>query len=216
MGSVANMMIVQLSSANGPLECQLAVEKCLTFFIKEADSYAVSVEILENNKGSIGIKSILLGLEGPRAVEFAKKWDGTHQWQWESTIRPHHRRKNWLFGGRVFGSKAAVEEITTIDPKDLDVTTCRASGAGGQHVNKTDSAVQITHLPTGIRVRVQSYRSQHQNRQCALELLQIKMQLNLNADKQNEVFEQRMHHHQIRPNTPVRYFKGNSFQEVFP
>ncbi|SES72975.1 peptide chain release factor H [Thorsellia anophelis] len=210
------MLIIQLSSANGPLECQLAVEKCLSFFIKEANSHSVNVDILENNPGTIGIKSILLGLEGQNSLEFAKKWDGTHQWQSQSSIRPHHRRKNWLFGGRVFSQIAEANEIASIEPKFLSITTCRASGAGGQHVNKTDSAVQITHLPTGIRVRVQSYRSQHQNKQCALALLSAKLKLNAQADNQAGVFQQRMHHHQIRPNAPIRYFIGNSFQEVFP
>lgn len=210
------MAIIQLSSANGPKECEIAIEKCLRFLISEAEEYQVSVDILKVNQShdKLGYKSVLLALEGIRAEEFAQRWIGVHQWQCQSSVRKHHKRKNWIFGCQ----KVELEDTITsdiLDLNDVSIKTCKASGAGGQHVNKTDSAVMLTHIPTGIQIKVSSRRSQHQNKQLGFKLLIAKLTFKQSSQAEQDKFSRRMHHHQIYPNVPVRFFKDDAFVEVF-
>ncbi len=112
-------------------------------------------------------RSILLRVGGEKAPEIVRGWLGTVQWIGASPYRPHHGRKNWFVGVAAFA-----EPGTGLwDETAVRIDTLRASGPGGQHVNRTESAVRATHLPTGLSAIAQEERSQHLNRRLALARL---------------------------------------------
>lgn len=119
------------------------------------------------------LSQVTLRLSGKGTEKFAKNEPGGHRWQ---RVPPTEKR------GRVHTSTITVAVLTVpektalnINPNDLEWRTCRGSGAGGQHRNKTDSAVQLTHRPTGISVRCESERSQYQNKALALDVLRSRL-----------------------------------------
>lgn len=203
------MLLLQLSSAQGPEECCLAVAKALQKLHKEAEQAKVKLTILEQETGRNAntLRSVLVAIEGDNEQLLADKWVGTIQWICQSPYRHNHGRKNWFIG---------VASFTMPDmPQDSEIqfTTMRASGAGGQHVNKTDSAVRATHLATGITVKVQTERSQHANKRLAMLLISQKLaeQKQLKADEYKA--ERRLFHHHIVRGNAKRVFKGLDFSE---
>ena len=131
----------------------------------------------------------------------------------ESPYRTNHRRINWF----VAVLPVAMPSINNVNmqrlAKEVDITSTRSRGPGGQHVNKTNSAVQLTHRPTGIRIRVETDRSQHRNRQLAMERLYLTLtDGQLDAKKKND--KQRwMNHCQIERGNAARVFSGTDFVE---
>lgn len=203
------MMLLQLSSAQGPDECCLAVQKALDRLIKEAASQQVNLTLLETEAGSreVTLRSALVSLDGDKALAFSESWCGTLQWICPSPYRPHHGRKNWYVGVGRFSA----QEQAQFD--DIRFETLRASGPGGQHVNKTDSAVRATHLASGISVKVQSERSQHANKRLARLLIAWRLdQMRQEGDAASKA-QRRMFHHQIERGNPVRTFTGITFSE---
>jgi peptide chain release factor len=137
---------------------------------------------------------------------FAKSWRGTVQWTGRSPFRPEHKRKNWFVGVEVL---EPVDE-TRFDPRDVRWETMRASGPGGQHVNRTESAVRLTHLPTGVQVIAREERSQHRNRKLALARLAQKLS-EIDAKRCDDAREERWRAHQeIERGNPVRVFRAAS------
>ncbi|EFO0738350.1 peptide chain release factor H [Escherichia coli] len=190
------MILLQLSSAQGPEECCLAVKKALERLIKEAARQDVAVTVLETETGrySDTLRSALVSLDGDNAWALSESWCGTIQWICPSPYRPHHGRKNWFLGiGRY--------------------ETLRSSGPGGQHVNKTDSAVRATHLASGISVKVQSERSQHANKRLARLLIAWKLEQQQQENSAVLKSQRRMFHHQIERGNPRRTFTGMAFIE---
>lgn len=132
-------------------------------------AFDLHLEVLDDRPGYIAFR--VTGRDAERAF---KNEAGGHRWQ---RIPPTEKR------GRVHSSSVTVavlreptEAEVYLDPRDLHITACRGSGAGGQHRNTTDSAVQVTHKPTGLKVRAESERSQHQNKASALALLRLRLQ----------------------------------------
>ncbi|EGX8054599.1 peptide chain release factor H [Salmonella enterica subsp. enterica serovar Infantis] len=201
------MILLQLSSAQGPDECCLAVKKALDQLMKEAAREKVSLVVLEMESGRLAdtLRSALISLEGDNALTLSDRWCGTLQWICPSPYRAHHGRKNWYFGAARF----MPAELSFTD--DIRFETLRSSGPGGQHVNKTDSAVRATHIATGISVKVQSERSQHANKRLARLLIAWRLE----QQRQNECAalksERRLFHHQIERGNPLRIFKGMAF-----
>lgn len=203
------MMLLQLSSAQGPDECCLAVKKALDQLIAEAAKQQVAVTLVETEEGARAgtLRSALVSLDGDTALALGERWNGTVQWICASPYRPNHRRKNWYVGIRRF-----VTEEQDLSG-DIRFETLRSSGSGGQHVNKTDSAVRATHLASGISVKVQSERSQHANRRLAKVLIAWRLeQIQQEGDAALKA-ERRMFHHQIERGDPVRTFTGMAFTE---
>lgn len=207
------MILLQLSAGRGPVECSQAVGLALKTIEKQCREKGIKFDIVETielkERGCF--KSALLQFDSPKsdlAKELAQSWQGAMLWVCQSQHRPKHKRKNWFFSGQMY----EINE-TQLD-KGVTFQTCRASGAGGQHVNTTDSAVRATHTETGISVRVESERSQHANKRLARALLFQKLE----ASKLEQMTQQEkarwQQHWEVERGNPVRMFKGEKFSAV--
>ncbi|MDO8991246.1 MAG: peptide chain release factor H [Sideroxyarcus sp.] len=202
------MLLLQISAAQGPAECQLAVAKALRRLLVEATDYAVELQVVEEEPGAHAgtFRSVLLALEGARADELARSWEGTVQWSCPSPYRPNHGRQNWFIGVARFAAPTAILE------GEIRFETMRSSGPGGQHVNTTDSAVRATHVSTGISVKVQTERSQHANKRLAVLLIARRLAQRSEEAKLEQRADRRMAHHQVARGDPVRVFRGDNFK----
>ena len=207
------MILLQLSANTGPEECCLAVRKALAYLIDEAVAQAGRVEVLEQVAAERpgNLRSVLLALEGDQALSLAQRWQGSVQWVCASPYRPGHRRKNWFIGAELFEPDAPAG-AQALQDKDLRFETLRASGPGGQHVNKTDSAVRATHLPSGLSVKVQTERSQHANKRLARALLACKLAALAQQTMDQQRAERRIQHHQVERGNAGRVFLGEDFR----
>jgi peptide chain release factor len=172
-GKNKNEFLVQITSGRGPEECWRVVAKVLELFLKEAKKENLLVQVVETVPGSLNatLLSATVLVKGDSATHFISQWEGSIQWIAQSPFRKFHKRKNWFVGVTCFN----VSKLFQWNDKDVVYETLRASGPGGQHVNKTESAVRATHVPSGISVVASERRSQFQNKSEALERLKNKV-----------------------------------------
>ncbi|WP_374039742.1 peptide chain release factor H [Massilia sp. Dwa41.01b] len=155
--------------------------------------------------------SVLLELDGEdggAAAALARRWSGTLLWVCQSPYRPGHKRKNWFISGAAFAPPVLPDGAGEIRYEAM-----RASGPGGQHVNKTDSAIRATHLASGLSVKVQSERSQLANKRLATQLLASKLQALAQAQAERGKSERRQLHWQAERGNAARVFSGSGFVE---
>ena len=176
---------VEIQSGSGGTEAQDWAEMLLRMYTKWAESRSFSAELVEISHGDIaGIKSASLYVNGDHAYGWLRTETGIHRLVRKSPFDSGNRRHTSF--ASVFISPEIDDSIEiNINKADLRIDTYRASGAGGQHVNKTDSAVRLTHIPTGAVAQSQSDRSQHKNKENALKQLKSKL-YELELQKQNE------------------------------
>jgi peptide chain release factor len=196
------MIYLQLTTGRGPSECSIAL-------------HWLSKRILAEGPGALLVRSspysTIISMDGSGDLAYAKSWTGTILWICEDPITKNRKRKNWYLGCQMV-------ELPTFKPivvreDDLKWETKKASGKGGQHVNKTESAVRLTHMPTGLVVISEDQRSQHRNKAIAIERLSRA----LSDQKQVEIalLEKAnwTQHNSLERGNPIRTFLGKEFVE---
>lgn len=168
---------LHLTTGNGPVECRIALADLVGRMRNEAGASDIGFHAgLGRDPDGHGPMSAVVSLDGDGAAGMARRYSGTIQYVFKSPVRKGHQRQNWFVGVSPMPDPSG-QAAPEIDPRDVRFDTMRAGGAGGQHVNTTDSAVRATHVPTGIVAISRDERSQHRNKATALRRLAGLLQL---------------------------------------
>jgi len=200
-------ILLHISAGQGPRECEWVVARLVEAFAREAAGDGLVCAPIE----PIGVTaaSAIVRVAGTDAEGFAVARCGTIRWIGSSLFRPLHRRRNWFVSvSRLPEPDAAA----ALREHDIRFETLRASGPGGQHVNKTESAVRATHLPTGLTTVSQEQRSQHANKRVARLKLWLLLDVRRSegvADEKQARWEQ---HHALERGNAVRTYHGVGFK----
>ena len=171
----ANNCFIDIQAGSGGTEAQDWASMLLRMYLRYCERKGFSVEVLEESEGEVaGLKGASIKVSGEYAYGHLRTETGVHRLVRKSPFDSGNRRHTSFSSVFVYPEVDESIEVD-INPADLRIDTYRASGAGGQHINKTDSAVRITHLPTNIVVQCQNDRSQHRNRAEAMAMLKSKL-----------------------------------------
>lgn len=203
---------LQATSGRGPAECEYALKGIFTQLEQESISQGLILNMLACEQTAHGMSSFIVSVEGANCDQFAVSWSGSTQWICKSPIRPTHQRKRWFVGLSVIGITPST--INTVQDCDLVWESMKASGPGGQHVNKTESAVRLTHKPSGVVVTAQEERSQHRNKSLALAKLHAELQRVANAQAASNAKDRWNNHNSLERGNPIRTYTGMDFKKT--
>ncbi len=200
-----NKVYLQITSGRGPAECCRAVAKVLGMMLTEAKQNGLHTEVAEREEGELNrtLFSAVVCLKGENIADFVRSWEGTILWIAQSPYRKFHKRKNWFVGVR----RLDIPETSDEDERDIRFQTLKASGPGGQHVNKTESAVRAVHVPSGISATASDSRSQLQNKRSAAERLRVKLSALKQAKILESVQDNWQNHNELQRGNPIRTIK---------
>ncbi len=209
-----NNAIVTLHAGAGGTEAQDWVQMLYRLYIRWGERHGYKVETLDFLNGDeAGIKSATLSFSGENAYGYAKSEKGVHRLVRISPFDASGRRHTSFASVDVIPEVSEDNEIT-IDTEDLRIDTYRSGGAGGQHVNKTDSAIRITHMPSGVVVQCQSERSQTQNKAAAMRVLQAKLLELKHKEQEAEITELRGEQQEIAWGSQIRSYVFHPYNMV--
>lgn len=200
-------VILHITAGKGPQECRWVVVQLTRAFAREARDAGLASEVLDGMEELPA--SVLLRIAGEGAPGFAAARVGTNQWIGTSPQRPAHKRRNWFVGVALAPMPDAIPDL---GEHDIAYQAMRASGPGGQHVNKTDSAVRATHLPTGLVATAQEQRSQHANRKLARLKLAIMLEERRGQTVDDARRSQWQAHQELERGNAVRVYAGPGFK----
>jgi peptide chain release factor len=204
------MIRLLFTSGRGPAECRMAVANALRRIATEADAAGCNCTIAEDERDRHGPASAIVILDGEAAFDLAKRWTcGSVVWVSKSPLRPRHARKNWFIG--VF-ELAVTEGAAMPAASEIRFESFRAGGPGGQHQNKTESAVRAVHVPTGLSATARDGRSQHRNKALAIERLKALLDAKARLAKDGEARLVHATHRSVARGAAGLRFEGPDFR----
>ena len=207
--------LLTVTAGAGGTEATDWAEMLLRMYLRWAQRHRFGTEILDQLEGEeAGIKSATVAIEGRHAYGFLRAERGVHRLVRISPYDAQKRRHTTFALIEVVPEVEDDVEVGEIPEDELKIDTFRAQGAGGQHVNKTDSAVRITHLPTGIAAQSQNERSQHQNRELALKILKARLLEHRIAEREREMAALRGEHVEAGWGNQIRSYVLHPYQMV--
>ena len=201
------MTWVHFTTGRGPGECQIACGRLTALFMEEVVASGATAALLDAQDGPHGLLSALVAVEGD-VERVVASWEGTLQWTCPSPLRKGWGRKNWFIRASVIRPPPPAQGLRE---SDLQFQAYRASGPGGQHVQKTDSAVRVTHKPSGLTAQAQEERSQHRNKALAVARLAAALAAQASDAAHAVEREKWSKHDSLERGNPVRAFRGPSF-----
>jgi peptide chain release factor len=205
------MIRLLFTSGRGPAECRIAVASAIATLTAEANSLGLDIDCLSGpNTDGHGPASAIVVIHGDAAATFARPWIGSIQWVAQSPLRPHHKRKNWFIG--VFELPAPPKAPKVLTAQEVRFEAFRAGGPGGQHQNKTESAVRAIHIASGLSVVAREERSQHRNKALALERIAALLRLQGELEAITARNDAHAAHDRLERGRPVKRFKGIAFR----
>jgi peptide chain release factor len=202
-----------VTAGRGPAECRIAVAHTLTAMAREAEAAGLGLDVAPGpDPDGHGPASAVAVVSGPGAAVFAKGWSGSVQWTAGSPLRPQHRRKNWFVG--VMALPEAAVQPASLDPRDVRFEAFRAGGPGGQHQNKTETAVRAVHVPSGLAAIARDERSQVRNKAVALERLAMLLRTAQDLAALSDQQAAHLNHDRLERGNPVRRFRGKAFEAL--
>jgi peptide chain release factor len=208
MGTV----ILNVTAGRGPRECRIAVGKVVAEIVREAEARAISasVSFTEDPDGA-GSASAIVVLDGNDMADFVRMWLGSVQWIARSAVRREHARKNWFVAVR---RADPADPGFTLAPSDVRFEAMRAGGPGGQHQNRTESAVRAVHLPTGVSVVARDQRSQHRNKAVAFQRLRDVLAARDAEERARQARRDWTERISVERGNPIRVYRDEAFSRV--
>ena len=194
-------ILLCVTAGRGPAECREAVARIVEIMREEAAEHGLAF----GAEMEAGRPSVFVSIDGDAAGSFARSWEGSVLWIARSRLRPGHRRKNWFVSVSRMPEPPKQPEL---HEADLVFEALRAGGPGGQHQNRTESAVRVTHRPTGASVVARDERSQHRNKALAIARLRALIAAVHEREGNAAQFQQWLVRITVERGNPVRTYEG--------